>query len=280
MATIAGYGICFLSKGRVKQITMALSDDSPIEREIVKLLGEIEVLSRTSLDAKVLGLLKLHRGQWMEWCVSKPSRRLFADQILWMLSTFGITKPHSGVAELIPSRIREELRNAGNVRADAPGRTNVGQDWTPIDKRPRGLEPGRTLKGTNSVGTTLGSPLVDRNCRSVRERFVNGACPRSSRRCPIHVRTDFCHGRRCAHSLSTARRRAPRRHRGVSLRPERQHRTGRRLQSAVSSAVTSLAYDRAGYGFSETTFDHGLYYPAHEDHPNTAAPSILASFPD
>jgi len=63
MATIAGYGICFLSKGRVRQFTMVLSDDSAIEREIVKLLGEIEVLSRTSLDAKGLGLLKLQRGR-------------------------------------------------------------------------------------------------------------------------------------------------------------------------------------------------------------------------
>ena len=67
MSTIAGYTICFLSAGRVRLFTMAVSDDSVIDRRIVERFGKVEILSRTPLDAKTLGLLKLKRGEWVEW---------------------------------------------------------------------------------------------------------------------------------------------------------------------------------------------------------------------
>jgi hypothetical protein len=39
----------------------------------------------------------------------------------------------SGVADPIPKPHPGKTQNAGNVRADAPGRTIVDQDWTWID---------------------------------------------------------------------------------------------------------------------------------------------------
>ena len=67
MATIAGYTICFLFAGDVKQLTMANPDDDFIERFLRHRFDNIQILSRTPLDARTLARLKLAPGEWMEW---------------------------------------------------------------------------------------------------------------------------------------------------------------------------------------------------------------------
>jgi hypothetical protein len=67
MATIAGYTVLFLVDNRIKQITMADPDDKAIENRLAARYGQIQILSRTPLDAKALGLLELKFGQWVEW---------------------------------------------------------------------------------------------------------------------------------------------------------------------------------------------------------------------
>lgn len=66
MATIAGYTICFLCHGVVRQITMA-ADDRAIEKLILHKFGLTQVLSRAPLDANALRHLKLAPGELMEW---------------------------------------------------------------------------------------------------------------------------------------------------------------------------------------------------------------------
>jgi hypothetical protein len=48
-------------------MTIAVADDGEAERRIVERFGKIDVLSRAPLDAKTIALLRLKRGEWVEW---------------------------------------------------------------------------------------------------------------------------------------------------------------------------------------------------------------------
>jgi hypothetical protein len=67
MSVIAGYTVLFISQGRPAQITVADADESAIERLTVAIVGDVQVLARTPLDADALRLLKLKPGAWLEW---------------------------------------------------------------------------------------------------------------------------------------------------------------------------------------------------------------------
>lgn len=67
MSTVAGYTICFTAQGQLRQVTVAERDDDKIEQILQSRFGEIQVLSRMAIDARVLALLDLRRGQWIEW---------------------------------------------------------------------------------------------------------------------------------------------------------------------------------------------------------------------
>ncbi|MCG2645507.1 MULTISPECIES: hypothetical protein [Bradyrhizobium] len=67
MPTIAGYTFCFVSKGLVRQLTIAMADDIEIERKLVARFGEIEIVSRTPLSGRALQLMRLKDGEWIEW---------------------------------------------------------------------------------------------------------------------------------------------------------------------------------------------------------------------
>jgi hypothetical protein len=62
MSTVAGYTICFLNKGAVRQLAMAL-----IERRIIATFGGVEIISRTPLGPRGLEVLHLKGGEWVEW---------------------------------------------------------------------------------------------------------------------------------------------------------------------------------------------------------------------
>jgi hypothetical protein len=67
MATIAGYNVLFLVDANIRQITMAEPDDRAMEEWLAARYGRVEVMSRSPLDAKTLGLLGLKFGEWLEW---------------------------------------------------------------------------------------------------------------------------------------------------------------------------------------------------------------------
>ena len=67
MATVAGYSVIFTVDNRVKQITMADPNDKVIEEWLVARFGQVQILSRTLLDAKALGMIQLKFGEWFEW---------------------------------------------------------------------------------------------------------------------------------------------------------------------------------------------------------------------
>jgi hypothetical protein len=67
MSTIAGYTICFTAEGQLRQITVAERDDDAIDRMLRDRFGAVHVLSRMALDSRVLDLLKLRPGDWLEW---------------------------------------------------------------------------------------------------------------------------------------------------------------------------------------------------------------------
>ena len=71
-----GYTICFISDGRVQQVTMANADDNLVVRALIAHFGKIQILSRTPLDANTLEPLQLKRGEWIEWAHSHVSVKL------------------------------------------------------------------------------------------------------------------------------------------------------------------------------------------------------------
>jgi hypothetical protein len=75
MSTIAGYTILSAAGDRLRLVTIAERDDDAIDRVLRDRFGEIQLLSRMALDAKVLDQLNLHRGAWIEWTpLERPPR--------------------------------------------------------------------------------------------------------------------------------------------------------------------------------------------------------------
>jgi hypothetical protein len=62
MATIKGFTIIFVSGTRIRQVTMATTDERFIERQ----LECPRSCPAHPLDAKALGLLNLKHGDWLE----------------------------------------------------------------------------------------------------------------------------------------------------------------------------------------------------------------------
>jgi pimeloyl-ACP methyl ester carboxylesterase len=111
-------------------------------------------------------------------------------------------------------------------------------------------------KGTDAVDPTLGNPLVDRSCRFHRERSVSGLASEArdiARHMPgqtfaivgdAHVRYRLLRAKLPGADVVVPS--------GLKGSIEQ----AKDFQWAVSSAVPSLAYDRAGYGFNEGSTAH------------------------
>lgn len=70
MSMVAGYTVCFLRRGEVRQITVATLDEEAIEQLILAKFGESDIVARTRLDARTLEALRLAPGDWLEWIVA------------------------------------------------------------------------------------------------------------------------------------------------------------------------------------------------------------------